>query len=199
MKLADKKIKLPEKSTMNLYQASSFSSGSLGGRKLAIYIIVGVLAVAFLGFGVIGRYVHLHNQKAQVEEINQQLDVVNSQLTDYDSIKSEYDRYSKGYMTDSEQKQERKSEIISAVNQSCGALADVGSISIVNNEATVEIIVSDLEDVAKVRKVLEENPMVSEVRVYTADRGETQNSSRVSASLLFNYGQVVDPEEGGQQ
>lgn len=189
--MAEKKIKLPEKNTMNLYQPSAFGkAGTMSSKNILIYIIVGVLIAAFLGFGVVGRYVHLHNQKVEAEELSRQASDINMQLSDYDDVKTEYERYSKGFMTENEKNLEKKGNIISSVNMACGAFADIASISIVNNEASVVIRVSELDDVAKVRKSLEQNPMIDEVRVYTADKKTSTNQvdGRTSASLVFNYG-----------
>ncbi|MDD4200064.1 MAG: hypothetical protein PHS19_01595 [Eubacteriales bacterium] len=192
-----KKIKLPEKKTMNLYQPSYFGmSGKMGSKKIISFVLIGVLIAAFLGFGVIGRYVHLYNQKAETAELKQQTADLNAQLKDYDSVKDEYERYSKGFMNKNEKALEKKGDVISSVNMACGAFADIASIDIVNNEASVVIQVANLEDVAKVRKSLEQNPMIGEVRVYTADR---KTAGRTSASLVFNYGEYIETEEGGQQ
>ncbi len=196
------KLKLPEKTTMNLYQPVELGvKGAKSTKDVVIKWLIIAAAVLVLVFGVGLRYWNLHVIKVQTQQAQQELEAASVQLKDYDKTKAKYDRYARGFMTADERAVETRTLIIRTVNEACGSLADVSSISIVNNQASVEIVVGNLDSVAEVRARLEDDSKIDEVRVYTADKGSSRsssNSSNIKASLVFNYGEVISTDEEGQ-
>ncbi len=195
------KLKLPEKTTMNLYQPVELGvKGAKSTKDVVIKWLIIAVVVLVLVFGVGLRYWNLHVLKVQTKQAQQELETASVQLKDYNKIKTKYDRYARGFMTADEKAIETRTIIIRTINDACGSLADVSSISIVNNKVSVEIVVGNLDNVADVRESLEEDENIKDVRVYTADKGSSRDSSSgsIKASLVFNYGKEISTEKEEQ-
>lgn len=187
---AEKKIRLPEKYEMNLYMKADGAAKSPGKLKLLAIILI----VLFLAFAVVGRYVNLFVQKAQLEDAQSQLAVTEQQLIDYDQVKDEYSRYSMDYQKPEERDLEKRMQFISVAEQAVKSKGVIRSIQISNNSASVECSVNSLNDVAKIRKALENNGSVNSVTVYTANKGNASDG-KVLATLFYRIGKNLDEQE----
>lgn len=191
--MADTRLKLPEKRTMNLYQsAKDLTSKEQKTRNIAMILIIVLLLVT-----VVGRYGLLIFKNIKLNNSKAELATLESQLTDYDQVKTEYDRYTRNFMSGDEQALETRQAFINVANQAVHGQGNIEYLSVVDNVASMRIAVKDLDNVAYVRRNLEQNPAVNDVTVYSADSRNsvsTSNAGAIVATINFTIGKQVNKE-----
>jgi hypothetical protein len=86
MLIKHKKIKLPSKKTMNLYQIEVTDNS--WQRVIPYAILIIVIVFVFTKFGVFQRISQLNTLNEQVSEAQSQLDKFNNSLVDYECLPS---------------------------------------------------------------------------------------------------------------
>lgn len=165
----NKKIVYPSKTTLNLFYKEDRSKSI---ATLTIYgIFVGVLLIAFLKFGVIDKIAELEKAKDSYEYNKTYLVEQSANLWDYDYVVSQYNRYCSSYLMANETFCDRL-DVLEMLEQTVFAAARVNSISVVNNQITLNFEELDLAGTADLIKKLEGYKMVESISVRTVNAGE---------------------------
>jgi cell division protein FtsL len=123
MLIKHKKIKLPSKKTMNLYQIEVTDNS--WQRVIPYAILIIVIVFVFTKFGVFQRISQLNTLNEQVSEAQSQLDKFNNSLVDYDDVKSEYIRYTNDYMLEEEGKLVDRTRIIGLIGDYVSNIGEI--------------------------------------------------------------------------
>lgn len=181
-----KDIKIPDKSTMNLYQPDR-TGNSIPGFIIGL-ILVGICTVLFSQFLVIGRLNKLAAKQAEVSRVQSQLTMMQDELMDYPKVKEDYIRYSDSYAEDAEKLVDRIT-LISLLENVTKDLGSVDSISVKSNSVTIKVITNNLDKLTSIKERLEESGMVRNVTVYSAQRSTGDTVSSVVFDAIAKEGE----------
>jgi hypothetical protein len=185
MLIKHKKIKLPSKKTMNLYQIEVTDNS--WQRVIPYAILIIVIVFVFTKFGVFQRISQLNTLNEQVSEAQSQLDKFNNSLVDYDDVKSEYIRYTNDYMLEEEGKLVDRTRIIGLIGDYVSNIGEIKRYAITDNTVSLEVIVDTLDDVRLIRKQLETVDWIGRITVNTATKiTSSTDKSEVVASIVFD-------------
>lgn len=186
--MADTKLKLPEKRTMNLYQNVKETSS----KEKKVKALVIVLAVIFLLVAVVGRYGLLVYKNMQLKQSNEQLAVLEEQVKDFDKVKEEYDRYAKSYLSGDENLLLERQAFINVADNAVANYGTIEYISVVNNTCAIRVAVNDLDSVADIKREIENSDNVNGATITVADN--KSKSGNVVASIFFTMGAQISEE-----
>lgn len=192
--MADTKLRLPEKRTMNLYQ----SSKELSSKEKRVKNIAAILIIVLLLVTVVGRYGMLIYKSIRLSNSKAELATLESQLVDYDVVKAEYDRYTRNFMTSDERALETRQSFMNVANSAVGGHGRIEYFAVMDNEASIRVAVDDLDNVALIRRNLENNSAVKSVTVYNADnrkRASTSEGKAIVATINFTMGSQINGED----
>ena len=185
MLIKHKKIKLPSKKTMNLYQIEVTDNS--WQRVIPYAILIIVIVFVFTKFGVFQRISQLNTLNEQVSEAQSQLDKFNNSLVDYDDVKSEYIRYTNDYMLEEEEKLVDRTKIIGLIGDYVSNIGETKKYAIIDNTVSLEVIVDTLDHVRMIRKQLETVDWIGRITVNTATKiTSSTDESKVVASIVFD-------------
>ncbi|NLP23742.1 MAG: hypothetical protein GX382_04330 [Syntrophomonadaceae bacterium] len=185
MLIKHKKIKLPSKKTMNLYQIEVTDNS--WQRVIPYAILIIVIVFVFTKFGVFQRISQLNTLNEQVSEAQSQLDKFNNSLVDYDDVKSEYIRYTNDYMLEEEGKLVDRTRIIGLIGDYVSNIGEIKRYAITDNTVSLEVIVDTLDDVRLIRKQLETVDWIGRITVNTATKIiSSTDKDKVVASIVFD-------------
>ena len=185
MLIKHKKIKLPSKKTMNLYQIEVTDNS--WQRVIPYAILIIVIVFVFTKFGVFQRISQLNTLNEQVSEAQSQLDKFNNSLVDYDDVKSEYIRYTNDYMLEEEGKLVDRTRIIGLIGDYVSNIGEIKRYAITDNTVSLEVIVDTLDDVRLIRKQLETVDWIGRITVNTATKiTSSTDKDKVVASIVFD-------------
>jgi hypothetical protein len=185
MLIKHKKIKLPSKKTMNLYQIEVTDNS--WQRVIPYAILIIFIVFVFTKFGVFQRISQLNTLNEQVSEAQSQLDKFNNSLVDYDDVKSEYIRYTNDYMLEEEGKLVDRTRIIGLIGDYVSNIGEIKRYAITNNTVSLEVIVDTLDDVRLIRKQLETVDWIGRITVNTATKiTSSTGKDKVVASIVFD-------------
>ena len=183
----EKEIKIPSKTSMNLYQVET-KGNSVPGFVIGL-VIVAIVAFLIAQFGVISRLNKLNALEAEVAVVRNKLDAYENEMKEYPKTKENYLRYSDAYARGAVVYVDRIS-IIELLESACADLGSVSSFSISGNSVTVKAYTKTLEDFDLIKNRLDANELVTSVTPISHD-DRTSNSS-VSNVFRFN---VESPKE----
>jgi len=179
MKLGNKnkKIKLPSKKTMNLYQPDKKNDPKrmilLG--VLALVIIVAMLSKVFIIDGM----QQINVYKEEIAALQNQVLVLNNRYAEYSELKEEYYRYSNTFSKDETQLVDRI-EMINLLTKATEGCASINTVTIADNKVSISVYTKNLKDLSTLRTRLERNEMVKNVAVYSAQKSNGDVSSTVA-------------------
>ncbi|NLD20522.1 MAG: hypothetical protein GX663_09845 [Clostridiales bacterium] len=183
--------KYPEKTTINLLvRETGFGDPK---RRIAIMVVVVILAAVFLKFLVFDRIWAAYEAEREYTEIKQQIAELQIVNKDYEKIRQEYGHYGNGYMNGEESMEQDRAAMMSVINSEILSKADIQSIQISENLAIVTIDNIKLGTVSSIVAALESQKTVSFVNVSTAGTNSDSGSS-VQATLNINF-----KENGGKK
>ena len=162
----EKEIKIPNKTTMNLYQVDK-KGNSVPGFVIGL-VAVGVVCILVAQFGVINRLNKLNAMQSEINAIQSQLNEYQAEMAEYPKVKEDYLRYSDAYSRDSIVYVSRI-RIMNMLEDACADLGTLVSYSISNNTITVKVNTKTLEDFDKIKMNLDSNKYVTSVTPMSHD------------------------------
>lgn len=177
-----KKNAVASKKTMNL----AFHESSVNPKKLIPLILVLVIAIAlFTKFGILDQ---LDKKLAAIDEVSQKqqnLAVVNAQLTNYDEVAYQYGRYSYGWMSETESSLLGRMDILEILETIVCENAVLEDFAVNNNIMNANISGLSLDETSGLVKLLEADPRVSDVFVYTAKSEDAELNAQVAMTIIL--------------
>ncbi|MGF6376143.1 hypothetical protein M2140_001214 [Clostridiales Family XIII bacterium PM5-7] len=178
------KIKYPEKTSINL----AISDRDAGETKLPVlfFVIFLIVLMVFVKFMVIDKLAAANDARKAYQEMQYSIGELKEQNAIYDEVKADYSHYGNGYLNEEERIEQDRLEIINAISKKVLPKANISSLQISGNVATLTIANTRLSVVSEIVAALEDSDIVSYVNVTTAG---TQNdeSASVSASMVINF------------
>lgn len=178
------KIKYPEKTSINL----ALSDRDTGENKLPVlfFVIFLIVLMVFVKFMVIDKLAAANEARSAYQEMQYSIGELKEQNAIYDEVKADYSHYGNGYLNEEERIEQDRLEIINAISKKVLPKANISSLQISGNVATLTIANTRLSVVSEIVAALEDSDIVSYVNVTTAG---TQNdeSASVSASMVINF------------
>ena len=157
-----KKVVYPSKNTINLYYRDDKSKGA---ATLTVYgILFVVVAIAFIKFGVIDKLSELDKAKDAFEDQENYLLEQTLNLKGYDEVVSQYNRYCSSYLAPNEMFCDRL-EILKMLEETLFSVADVDTVTIMNNQVILNFKELNLDDNANLINKLREYKMVDSIDV----------------------------------
>lgn len=185
------KTRLPQKRTMNLALIPNDDNNLR--KVLPLAVLLAAVVLLFAKFAVTDRLAALSEARERYEQSRASLAEMNQALEEYQNVREKYVRYTDNYKDDTEYTIVDKTVIIKLVNETVSGLASVDTISAVDNEVSLEVLTSDLNNVAYIKTRLDNEPLVKSVSVYTANTNlkEDETQGKLRASILIT---IEDPE-----
>lgn len=162
----EKNVKLPTKTTMNLYQNADTTTKL--PLLIASIITLAIVTVLVLTLGVIKTITDLNQLQGEVDVAQTNLDAVTLKMQDYPAAKEEYIKYSDSYVTDKVYYADRI-EVLNVLEKACDGLGDVASVAINENTVTVKATTNNLSDFDTIKLRLEANDLVKSVTPVSQD------------------------------
>lgn len=186
-KLGNRKIgksKYPEKTSINL----AISDRDTGENKLPIifFVIFIIVLMVFVKFMVIDKLSEAYQAQKEYQQMESLIGQLKEGNADYDEVKAEYSHYGNGYLNEDEKVEQDRLEIINLISKKVLPKANIGSLQISANVATLTIDNTRLSVVSEVVAVLEDSGIVDYVNVTTAGT-QGEKSSAVSATMLIHF------------
>lgn len=176
-----KQIKIPDKKTMNLYQANIVKGNSVPKFVLGL-ICIGLAVVLISQFGVITRLNSLNKLQSEVNAIQSQVNAYQQEMLVYPEVKEEYLRYSNSYTTDTMIFVDRV-DILNTLEKACSGLGDINSVNIIDNTITVKVTTKSLSDFDRIKMYLDSSELVKSVTPVSHD--DTSIAGVVSSVFKF--------------
>lgn len=181
------------KRTMNLYHyESSFNAKNV----LLVALIACLVGGFFLKVGVINQMDKKSAAQLQLAQKQEQLAVVQSRLDEYDTVADLYGRYSYGRMNDSEINLVSRMDIINLVEKEIAPYATFSSISVNNNQLSMNISGVTLDEASQIVKNLENNELVTKAVVNSAS---APDGSKAQISISISLTKPAPAEETEQK
>lgn len=162
----EKKVKLPTKDTMNLYQNTD-TSNSLP-LLIAGIVTLSVVVLLVLTLGVLKTVKDINELQSQVDSAQATLDAYTQKMTEYPAAKAEYIKYSDSYQKDQTYYADRI-EVLNVLEKACAGLGDIASVAIDENTVTAKVTTSSIGDFDTIKLRLEANDLVKSVTPITQD------------------------------
>ena len=162
----DKKINIPEKTTMNLYQVDN--KGNNVGVFAVGLIVIALVAFLIAQFAVIGRLNKLNKLQGEVNQVQSIYNAYQDEMKEYPKVKEDYYRYSDAYSKDSIVYLDRIT-IMNLLENACNDLGTITSYSISNNEVTLKVNTKTLDDFNTIRARLDASKYVTGVYPISSD------------------------------
>ena len=162
----EKQVKIPDKTTMNLYQVDT-KGNNIGAFAVGL-VIVAVAAFLIAQFAVIGRLNKLNKLESEVNQVQNVLIGYQNEMLEYPQVKEDYLRYSDAYSKDSEVFLDRI-KIINLLEYSCEGLGTITSYNISNNEITLRVNTKSLDDFNQIKARLDNNRYVVNASPISSD------------------------------
>ena len=162
----EKKVKLPTKETMNLYQNTD--AGNNLPLLIASIVTLSVVTLLVLTLGVLKSVKDINELQAQVNNAQATLDAYTLKLQEYPAAKAEYIKYSDSYQKDQTYYADRI-EVLNVLEKACDGLGDIANVAINENTITVKVTTSNLSDFDTIKLRLEANDLVKSVTPVSHD------------------------------
>ena len=180
----NKEIKLPNKTTMNLYYKENAKENNVPMFIVGL-VLIAICVFLFTQFLVVNRLRKLNQLQGEVAVIQSEYDTKLRYLADYDEVKENYRRYTTEYLTKDKEKVVDREKIIHLLENSVEGLGTINNYMIVDNNVSLKVITKDLETVEAIKRNLDGNSYVTDVTIYTA---ATTNAG-ITSSIVFNVSQ----------
>jgi len=178
MKRNRNSIKVPNKKSMNLYQPDFKNNPKViyGVGIAIILVLIAFLSKTFIVDGI----QEIRNAKAEIAELQMQYDAYNAKIATYSELKEQYYRYSETYSKDEEQLVDRIT-IMNIIEEVTNTYGSVTSTSIQGNQVSIRVVTKSLDELSLLKQCLEQNDLVTDVIVYSAQR----STGDVVSSVAF--------------
>lgn len=163
----NKEVKLPNKTTMNLYVVENDNAKQLPYFLVGL-IFVGIFAFLFAQFLVVNRLNKLNVLQGEVNQLQQTYNAQLEYLADYNDVKEKYSRYTTVYLTADNERIVDREDIIDLINEAIGDLGYSTSFSIVDNSVNVVLVTNNQNDLASIRSNFESNSLVKSVELVSS-------------------------------
>lgn len=178
--------KYPEKTSINLAMRDENADNvkfSLGG--FAIFMVVLAL---FTKFAVIDRLNEANAAEAAYMEVQSQIATLRETNEAYDQVKEEYSHYSNSFLNEEELAEADRIQVLDLLEKCVLPSADVQSLQVTGNAATLTINDTTLNTVSDIVKALESDSRTDYVTVSTAATSNQENAGNqfVTANIVIN-------------
>ena len=187
-KLTNKKIgkvKYPSKTSLNLLIQEK-SAASNPKVQIAIFVVFIILLLVFVKFMVVDRLVDASRAQSAYEQMQSDIAELKTANEDYDKVREQYSHYGNGYLNEEEKAESDRAFMLNLIDEKVLSAADIQSIEISGNVATLTINDITLRTVSGIVADLEADNGVSYVQVATAGTGQ-DSSSLVTATFTINF------------
>ncbi len=189
-----KKIKYPDKTSINLLMPDEGYKNSK--VQIAIFIVFMIFFVAFTKFAVIDRVKVAYDARNLYEQTQQQIDNLTEANREYESVREQYSHYGNGYLNEEEKAEIDRLDVMAMVEGAVMSKADIDSLDISENVATLIIGNTRLNVVSEIVENLERDSRVSYVTVSTAGTKNSERKSQmVTATVVVNLVSTSGGEE----
>lgn len=186
-----KAVKYPTKTTMNLYVKAV--EGNRLIKIVPVVVVLALAAAALVKYGVLDRLDRVAAERAELEGQQRQLAELEGQLAGFEEVRENYQRYTKHYQTEEEAGLIDRIALLETIDSSATGLAQVSSVAISGDSATVTVTATELTQVAKYKLQLEASDYVSSASVYNANTAEDTDTGAqyVTATVVLTLAQEV--------
>ena len=182
------KIKLPEKTSMNLYIKEKTSSRL--SLVIPVAIILAIFIALFTKFAVIDRLNRLNKLQQDVNALQSQLDALNAEYADVNQVREDYRRYSGKYLKkDNSIELRSRTEILDMVNTQIRDLGVLRTISIVDNYVSISVDCADINDVEAIRASISLVDYTKDVNLSSIVKNNNRSIAAISFSVIAEEGQ----------
>lgn len=189
--------KLPEKTTINLVIKDENSIKP----QIAVpaIILICLLAAVFGKFAVADRLISASRAAGQVTELRSGLDSAYEKLAFYADVEDKYAHYTYSGMTEEELTRVDRVDVMKLVEKALAEGYTLRSWTVSENIMTLQMTGSSLKELNRLSQILEQEPIVDQCVITTADRSE-KNDVRTDVAATFTiYLQRADQETTADQ
>ena len=165
--------KIPTKTEINLAVIGEKHINPLVAMPAILLIIL--LAALFGKFLVVDRLAAVAEAEREVSQLQTQLDAGYKELTDFAELSDLYAHYTFSGMTQEEQTRVARGEVLSLIQRVVLPQAGIDSLSVTDNEMTLNMTGSTLQEINLLVQKLEADPLVNFCTVTTAESSEYNN------------------------
>ena len=165
--------KMPTKTEINLAVIGEKHINPLVAMPAILLIIL--LAALFGKFLVADRLAEVAAAEREVANLQAQLDAGYNELTDFAELSDLYAHYTFSGMTQEEQTRVARGEVLSLIQRVVLPQAGIDSLSVTDNEMTLNMTGSTLQEINLLVQKLEADPLVNYCTVTTAESSEYNN------------------------
>ena len=158
MSKKQKKIKLPQKRTINLAANLIKKTNWLLAFPLIVLIILG--ACAFSKVFVVDQMVELSNKRSQIADKKNQIKQLEETILEISDISDDYDHYTFAGLTDVELQYMNRMDVVRVIEKTILPYAKVQEYSVRSSEVSVKVTAATLTDVKDIVARLEEEALV---------------------------------------
>lgn len=180
--ISPRKNAVASKKTMNL----AFHESSINVKKLIpLVLVIIIVAVVFVKFGILDQTAKKVVAINEVSQRQEQLALINAKLAGYDELANQYGRYSYGWMSETESSMVDRMEIVAILEKIVDRAAVIEDFAINYNIMNVNISGLSLDQTSVLVKELEEDPLVTDVSVYSAKSEDMELNAQVSMTVIL--------------
>ena len=165
--------KIPTKTEINLAVIGEKHINPLVAMPAILLIIL--LAALFGKFLVADRLAEVAAAQREVSNLQARLDAGYNELTDFAELSDLYAHYTFSGMTQEEQTRVARGEVLSLIQRVVLPQAGIDSLSVTDNEMTLNMTGSTLQEINLLVQKLEADPLVNFCTVTTAESSEYNN------------------------
>ena len=185
--------KMPTKTSINL--AIKDESGIKPQIAVPAVIIICILAALFGKFLVADRMIAASTQARQVAEMRSNLDAIYGKIADYEDVADVYAHYTYSGMTDEELERVDRVDVMNLIEKALDAGYTLKNWSVSNNIMSLKMTGKTLQELNNLSKILENEPIVDQCVMTTADKSEKEENKDVSATFTVYLHQPGEETE----
>ena len=176
--------KYPDKTSINLIVRDSEMDPK---KRVVIMVLVAIIAALFLKFMIFDRIWAGYEAQRDYTEMKTKIAELQIVTGDYEKVRAEYSHYGNSYANQEESVEQDRAVIMSVINSDVLSKADMQSLEVTGNVATVSIDNIRLGTVSAIVASLESEQTVSFVNVSTAGTNTNDAGSTVQATLSITF------------
>lgn len=178
------KVRYPNKTSINLLMQDK--SAKDPKFQIILFVIFAVVLALFVKFMVVDKLAEAYEAEKAYTQMQTQINQLRASNEKYDRVREEYSHYGNGYLNDEEKIEQDRVAMMQVIKRNVIAKAEIQSVEISGNVATLTIDNIRLKTVSDIVASLEESNIVSFVTVSTAGTN-TDSNALVTATVIINF------------
>lgn len=162
-----------------------------------IRIVIGVcflliVSGTFVKFGIIDRIALIQKAEEEYKTISEQIEELKQETEEYSSVQEQYYLYTDALLSQSEQQEVDRMEVLKVIEDCAFEQAKVTNIMIQENQIILTIRSKNLSKLSEIVSNFESNELISYVSVSTATSSNQDSQGDVIANITVELKNIGD-------